>query len=185
MEIRATLKYMRIAPRKMRLVTQLVNGMDYVVVKSELSYRTKKSAHPLMKLIDSAAQSAYNNYGLVKENLFIKSITVDGGPTLKRYKPKGFGSAMPIGKRTSHVTVILDEKVPGLKATETKKGKKDDVTSTATEMDVIKDDDTQEKDAKEKGDGMVSQTKNKVGKGDKKKGREGSFMKRMFRRKSI
>ena len=116
MIVTAHLHSLRIAPRKVRLVANAVKGSDAIAAKHQMRYLTKRSSHPLEKLLDSALANAYNNFGLVKENMRIRDIRVDGGPVLKRFEPKGFGSVSPIAKRTSHVTIILEEKVPGLKA---------------------------------------------------------------------
>lgn len=116
MDITAHLQSYRLAPRKMRLVARLLKGRDALMAKSQLSAIPQKASHPISKLLDSAMANAYNNLGMVKENLFIKDVIVNGGRTLKRFRPKGFGSTSPIAKRTSNVTVILGERVAGLKA---------------------------------------------------------------------
>lgn len=115
MIISAHLQSLRIAPRKVRLVTNILKGMDAARARHHLRYRTKHSSHPLTKLLDSALANAESNYSLVRENMRIKDIIVNGGPVLKRFEPKGFGSVSPIAKRMSHVTILLEEKVPGLK----------------------------------------------------------------------
>ena len=115
MRVKASLNNLRIAPRKVRLVAGLLGGMDIEHAKSQLKFTVKRSADPISKLLDSAAANAENNFSLVKTNLFIKEIRVDEGRKLKRYKPKGFGRAMPIQKKTSHISIVLEEKVPGLK----------------------------------------------------------------------
>lgn len=124
MQITAQLKNLRIAPRKMRLVSGVIKGMDAVAAKHHLAYIIKRSSAPISKLLDSAMANAHNNLGLVKENLFIKDITVDEGPKLKRFRPKAMGMASPIEKKTSHIRIVLDEKVPGLKAKDQPKPKK-------------------------------------------------------------
>jgi len=106
------------SPRKVRLVSNLIKGQDVLVVKSQLEYLVKKSARPISKLLDSAMANAQNNFGLVKENLFIKDIIVNEGTKLKRFRPKGFGSTSPIEKKTSHIRIVLEERVAGLKAGE-------------------------------------------------------------------
>ncbi len=116
MQITAHLNSLRIAPRKVRLLTNIMKGKDAMLVKSHLPYWAKRSSRPLEKLLDSAIANAKNNYGISSDNLVIKDILVDGGMVLKRFRPKGFGSASPIAKRTSHVTIVLDEKVAGLRA---------------------------------------------------------------------
>ncbi|MEK7616256.1 MAG: 50S ribosomal protein L22 [Patescibacteria group bacterium] len=126
MQVTAHLKSIRIAPRKVRSVTHILKGLDAVAAKHQLRYLTRRSSHPIEKLIDSALANANNNLGLVRENMRIKDIIVGGGPVLKRFEPKGFGSVSPVAKRTSHVTIILEEKVPGLKS-EKKEVKKEEV----------------------------------------------------------
>lgn len=116
MQVTAHLNSLRIAPRKVRLIADALKGMDALAAKHQLRYVAKRSSRPLAKLLDSALANASNNFGLVLENMRIVHIQVDGGPVLKRFEPKGFGSVSPILKRTSHVTIILEEKTPGLKA---------------------------------------------------------------------
>ncbi len=121
MEIKAQLNNLRIAPRKVRLVSRYIKGLDAMVAKSKLNYLAKRSGRPISKLIDSAMANAQNNFGLVKENLFIKEIIVNEGRKLKRFRPKGFGTTSPIEKKTSHIRIVLDERTPGLKANIKKK----------------------------------------------------------------
>ncbi len=118
MQITAQLKNLRITPRKVRLISGLIKGLDAIAAKSQLDHLIKKSSKPISKLLDSALANAHNNFSLVKENLFIKDIIVNEGMKLKRFRPKGFGSTSPILKRTSRIKIILEEKVPGLKLTE-------------------------------------------------------------------
>lgn len=103
------------APRKVRLVSGALKGMSALVAKDQLAFIVKRSSKPFSKLLDSALANAQNNFGLVKDNLFIKEIRVNEGPKLKRFRPHGFGMTLPIEKKTSHITIILEEKVPGLK----------------------------------------------------------------------
>ncbi len=116
MHVTAHLKNLRISPRKVRLVSGVLRGMDAQRAQHQLTYLTKRSALPIHKLLDSAMANAYNNFGLVKDNLFIQDILVNEGRKLKRYRPKGFGSTSPIEKKTSHITIVLAEKIAGLKA---------------------------------------------------------------------
>lgn len=116
MEITAQLNNLRIAPRKVRLVSKSIKGLDAIYALRRLDYLAKRSGQPLAKLIDSALANAQNNFGLAKENLFIKNIIVNEGAKLKRFRPKGFGMTSPIEKKTSRVTIILDERTPGIKA---------------------------------------------------------------------
>ncbi len=163
MIVTAYLKSLRIAPRKVRLVASVLKGRDAMSAKHQLRYLPKRSSLPLSKLIDSALANAQNNFGLVKENMRVKDVVVDGGPVLKRFKPKGFGSTSPIAKRTSHVTVILEEKVPGLKSE--KKAK----TEGKTEK-IIKSEELKPEIKKELG---------------KKESRVKSFTRKIFQRKAM
>lgn len=94
----------------------MLKGMDAMKAKNQLDYLAKRSAKPISKLLDSAMANAQNNHRMPKDNLFIKNIIVDEGIKLKRGRPKGFGTISPIEKKTSHILIVLDEKVPGMKA---------------------------------------------------------------------
>src|SRR3989344_6004716 len=120
MQITAKMNFLRISPRKVRLVSGVIKGLDANLAAHHLAHWTKRSSMPLKKLLESAMANAYNNFGLSKDNLYIKDVIVNGGPVLKRSLPKSFGSASPILKRTSHITIVLEEKIPGLKAKEEK-----------------------------------------------------------------
>ena len=110
MEIMAKLNYYRTAPRKVRLVVDLVRGKKIELAMNQLRFCSKKTASPLIKLLKSAISNAKNNFKIKdSENLYIKKITVDEGPTLKRHMPRARGVASPIKKRTSHITVVLEE----------------------------------------------------------------------------
>ncbi|NMB92215.1 MAG: 50S ribosomal protein L22 [Parcubacteria group bacterium] len=112
MEIKASLKYLRIAPRKTRLVTKLIKGLSVPQAEAQLMFIKNRSAEPILKLLKSAISNAENNFHLNKDNLFIKSIRVDEGPALKRFRPRARGAAYPIKKRTSHVNIVLAEIYP-------------------------------------------------------------------------
>jgi|SRR3989344_7940238 len=108
----------RIAPRKVRAVVNLIKGMPVLDAVSQLEFLIKRPSGGIIKLLKSAIANAENNFNMVKENLIVKSIAVNEGIKLKRFKPKGFGRAAAIQKKTSHVRLILEEKVPGLKRQE-------------------------------------------------------------------
>lgn len=112
MQVQAKLRYLRMSPRKVRLVADMVRGMDANVAQVQLKHSNKKAARPLLKLLESAIANAQHNNKLDKGNLFVQTITVNDGPTLKRWMPRAFGRASGISKRTSHVLIVLDEKVP-------------------------------------------------------------------------
>ncbi len=114
MDVTAKLSYLRMSDRKVRLVANLVRGLDVEPAENQLRFSSKRAAHPLMKLLHSAAANAVNNNKLKKEELYIKTITVDQGPSLKRFRPRAFGTAAPIKKHSCHVTIVLSEKHPSV-----------------------------------------------------------------------
>ncbi len=107
MDVVAKLRYLRISPRKVRLVLDLVRGQDLAVAETQLQYLPKASSRPLMKLLKSAAANAEHNFKLDPKGLYIKQAFADEGPKLKRFQPHAMGRATEIRKRSSHVTVVL------------------------------------------------------------------------------
>ncbi|MBS1885575.1 MAG: 50S ribosomal protein L22 [Actinobacteria bacterium] len=105
--VRASAKYVRVAPRKARLVADQVRGLHIEQARALLAFSPRGAARDIHKLIDSAAANAENNHDLVGDEMRIASITVDEGPTLRRYRPRALGRATPINKRTSHIAVAL------------------------------------------------------------------------------
>lgn len=120
MEVKAVLKHIRVAPKKSRLVIDAIRGMDAAEAASQLRFMRKKVARNVLKLLESAIANARNNFELKEDTLYIKKAFVDGGPVLKRWTPRAFGRASAIRKRTSHITIVLDEK--GAKENGKKKG---------------------------------------------------------------
>lgn len=104
----ASVKHVRIAPDKVRAVIDLIRGKGYMEAVAILKNTPKSASEPVLKLINSAAANAENNLNLSKESLFVAEISADGGPVLKRMRPRAQGRAFSIMKRTSHITVILD-----------------------------------------------------------------------------
>jgi large subunit ribosomal protein L22 len=105
--VRARARYVRIAPRKARLVADQVRGLHIEKARALLQFSPRGAARDIHKLIDSAAANAETNHDLIGDEMRISSITVDEGPTLKRYRPRAQGRATPIHKRTSHIAVAL------------------------------------------------------------------------------
>lgn len=105
--VRASARYVRIAPRKARLIADQVRGMHIEKARALLQFSPRSAAQDIQKLIDSAASNAENNHDLIGDEMKISSITVDEGPTLKRFRPRAQGRATPIHKRTSHIAVAL------------------------------------------------------------------------------
>ena len=110
MEARATAKMIRIAPRKTRLVVDLVRGKQVKEALAILKYTNKHASPAVIKVVKSAAANAVNNNMMDEEKLLIKEIYVDEGPTLKRYTTKAKGSGAQILKRTSHITCVVAER---------------------------------------------------------------------------
>lgn len=106
-DIKAQLNSLRIAPRKVRALTNLIKDKDVESALDQLSFYVRRGSPAIIKLIKSAIANAENNFKLDRAALFIKSISVDEGIKLKRYRPKGFGRAAPIEKKTSRVKLVL------------------------------------------------------------------------------
>ena len=104
---RAVAKYVHMSPTKVRRVTALVKGRRVAEALDILRYAPQAAATPVYKVIASAAANAENNHDLVGDEMRIASITVDEGPTLRRFRPRALGRATPINKRTSHIAVAL------------------------------------------------------------------------------
>lgn len=121
MEVIAKLNSLRMAPRKVRLVADLIRRLPVIEADRQLVFLNKAAAKPLLKLLRSAIANADHNFKLSKENLWIKFLTVDGGATIKRFRPRAHGSAAPIRKRTSHITLKLSDEVRPTKVKRTYK----------------------------------------------------------------
>ncbi|MBU0485815.1 MAG: 50S ribosomal protein L22 [Proteobacteria bacterium] len=109
MESKALARHIRISPQKARLVADLVRGKDVESAINMLRFMPKKGARILRKVIESAVANASQNETIDVDTLFIKKVIVDGGPMLKRIRPRAMGRATKILKRSSHITVVLDE----------------------------------------------------------------------------
>src|SRR4029079_14152818 len=105
--VKASARSVRIAPRKARLIADQVRGMHIESARALLQLSPRGAAHPIHKLIDSAAANAETNHELIGDEMRVASITVDEGPTLRRFRPRAMGRATPINKRTSHIHVAL------------------------------------------------------------------------------
>lgn len=108
MEAKAVARFVRVSPRKIRLVMDEVRGKKVGEALSLLSFAPQKGAPLLKKLIHSAVANAEQNSNVDVDTLYIKRIYADEGPTLKRFRPRALGRATRIRKRSSHLTVILD-----------------------------------------------------------------------------
>lgn len=170
MKVRAYLKNYRMSPRKVRLLSTLVRGLTVAEADAQLSQSVKGSSEQMQKLLLSAVANAENNFGLSRENLYVFEMRVDAGPTMKRWLPRAFGRATEIHKRTSNITIVLDELVEGkdrkdLKALEEEKKSK--------AKEVVKTDVNKKKTPKTQSGGGGTKVK-----------KSGGFSKKMFQRKS-
>lgn len=114
MKVRAFLKNYRVSPRKARLLTTLVKGLSVEDALIQLNRSEKTVSLQVKKLVASALANAENNFGLDRKNLYVFEMRVDEGPTMKRWMPRAFGRATEIRKRTSRISVVLEEFVEGV-----------------------------------------------------------------------
>ena len=124
MEIKALSRYVRMSPRKVRRVADLIKGEPVDKALGILQFTHKAASKALYKTLKSAASNAIASEGTSKvkvENLYIKEIKIDGGPTWKRIRPVGMGRAYMIRKRTAHIGITLIEKAPKVEPTAAKK----------------------------------------------------------------
>lgn len=173
MEVKASLKHLRVAPRKTRLVAGLVRGLNVNKAANQLKFLNKKSAKPILKLLESAIASAVNNYDLDRNNLTIKEIKVDEGRVLKRWLPRAHGRATVLRKKMSHVAIILSEIVDSGK----KEAKKVKVEAP------VKLDDVSKEAKKTKKEEKSEKEIEKTAKTDIKSSNQ-SFANKVFRRKA-
>lgn len=172
----AKLRYLRIAPRKVRLVVDLIRGEKVEQAQTILHYTQKKAALPLLKLLNQAlANIADKN---PKENIYISKIFVDEGPSLKRVFPRARGRADMIRKKTSHITIVLDEvkkktEKPSLKGKGKKKKK--ETTEVIEKKEIPGTDEAKKTRERKKWRQSEERIKPKKGRG----------LRRFFRRKAI
>ena len=107
--MRAKLRYLRVAPRKARLVVDLVRGKNVAEAINILTFTRRAASEPVRKVIESAIANAESADANV-DRLFVETIYVDEGPTMRRFRPRAMGRATRINKRTSHVTCVLGER---------------------------------------------------------------------------
>ncbi|MDO8435528.1 MAG: 50S ribosomal protein L22 [bacterium] len=111
MEVKAYLRNLRMSPVKVRLMVNVVRGLSANDAQVQLQFSKRHAALPILKLLNSAIANAEHNFKLGVKDLYIKTIAVDGGATLKRWRPRAFGRAAPIRKRTAHVSIVLDQRM--------------------------------------------------------------------------
>ena len=112
MDVKASLRQLRMAPRKVRLIVDLVRGLPVAQAELRLQFNRRAAARPVLKLLRSALANAEHNFKLEKSALRIKTITADGGPMLKRMTPRAMGRGTTIRKRMTHVNLVLTDEKP-------------------------------------------------------------------------
>ncbi len=203
MQVSAKLNNFRKSPRKVRLVAGLLKGLSAQDAKNQLKFIVKGSTPNFEKLLKSAISNAENNFGLDKDNLFVKDVVVNEGAKLKRWLPRAYGRASLILKRTSNIEIILEEKVEG--KGRKKIEKKQEIKDVKEKPEIAKKEKEKTEEIKEEkkparfesrsesGGEIVKEREEKEFIDDKKKtekskavpaGRQG-FLKRVFRRKSF
>lgn len=169
MEVKANLNYLRMSPRKIRLVAGLVKGMRLARAEEHLERSTKRAARPLLKLLRSAAANARQNFQLPEGDLYVKDVRVDEGPALKRFRPRAFGRSSPIRKRTSHVSLVMETAAP---ASRIGRSRVEPIVRDAAAREDLRDKETRR---------QRPEVEERTPAPAKSKG----FMQRMFRRKAI
>ncbi|MDP3762997.1 MAG: 50S ribosomal protein L22 [bacterium] len=114
-EVKAQLKYFRASPQKVRALAHLLKGKSIGSAEENLKFLARRPAAALRKLLGSARANARRNHQLDPDELVIKELRVDQGPTLKRFMPRAFGRSYPIRKRTSHITLVLSDQSSKIK----------------------------------------------------------------------
>jgi large subunit ribosomal protein L22 len=111
-EVRAEAKYVRMSPRKARLVAEHIRGRSVPEARAVLAFTSREAAGVLEKVLHSAVSNAEANHGIPEDTLYVKEAYVDGGPVLKRWRARARGRVARIKKRTCHITVHLAERTP-------------------------------------------------------------------------
>lgn len=106
-EARAIARYVRISPRKVRVVIDLIRNTSVEKARTILAFSDRNAAETILKVLNSAVANAENNFGMRADDLYVKACWVDEGPTLKRIRARAKGSAARINKRTCHITVVV------------------------------------------------------------------------------
>jgi large subunit ribosomal protein L22 len=196
MQVSAKLKNLRKSPRKVRLVSDSLKGLDVAVAESQLKFLVKGSVPYFEKLLASAVANAENNFGLDKDNLYIKDVVVNEGQKLKRWLPRAYGRASLLLKRTSTVEIVLDERVQGKGRKKVKKQEIKDVSAVKAvsdkkvsagkeELKEEKKEEIKERESARIATQSVAGGEKEFTDEKKKAGESKGFLKKVFRRKSM
>ena len=191
MQVEATLKNLRMSPRKVRLVSDSIVGMDVDAAFVQLDHLVKKGGKIMQKLLSSALANAENNFGLDRDNMFVSSILVGEGARLKRWLPRAQGRATMILKRTCHIKLEIEERVEGKNRKSKQQLEKERAKREEEREKMLKED--AERLAKEEKE-IESAEKEIIEKApvkkvmpkkeEAKKGQDSGFLKKVFQRKS-
>lgn len=189
MQVTARVNNLRMASRKVRLATDLIKGMTVLSAKTQLQFLPKKAASIILKLLNSAVANAKHNFNIEESNLYILNLSVEGGPSLKRWMPRAMGRATPILKRTCSISLILGEKEPGaVKVAKKRKAGRTELEQPAFVETMVGKEETisvvPETRSEKQKPAFVAKPYGAQDQGKKKFFSRQSF-KRMFRRKSI
>lgn len=196
MEIKAKAKHIKMSPRKVRLVVDVARGKEVQAALEQLKFVNKLAVKPIVKLINSAVANAKHNFEIEPDNLYVKEIKVDEGPTLRRWMPRAFGRATPLRKRTSHINLVLSEiKESGVKQAKKhkieapikleSKPKEEGEVKIADKTEEIKEKTEEKEAASEKDKSIVDLRGEGRGKHTKIEGKSHKgFAGKIFRRKS-
>lgn len=192
MKVKATLKNLRMSPRKVRLVTDSIVGMNVDAALVQLRYVVKKTSGIMEKLLLSALANAENNFGLDRDNMFVSSILVGEGARLKRWLPRAQGRATLILKRTCHIKLEIEEKVEGKNRKSKQQLEKERAKREEEREKMLKEDakrlaeEEKEQEVAEKEIVEKAPVKKILPKKDEvKKGQDSGFLKKVFQRKSV
>ncbi|EKD59066.1 MAG: 50S ribosomal protein L22 [uncultured bacterium] len=188
MKVIASLNNLRTSPRKVRLVTDSIVGMNASAALVQLQHVVKKTSEPMEKLLNSALANAENNFGLDKDNMFVSSILVGEGAKLKRWLPRAQGRATLLLKRTSHIKLELEERVEGKNKKTKEQLDKEKAEREAARTKAMKEAVAEmEKQEAEGEDKAIEKApvKKAVKKSEAAKtGQDNGFLKKVFQRKS-
>jgi large subunit ribosomal protein L22 len=174
MEVKAKAKFIKISAKKTRLVADLIRGLDVDDALVKLQFTVKAAVAPMTKVLKSAVANGVDGtegIELKQDNLFVKKVIVDEGPTLKRWQPRAFGRAGAIRKRSCHISIVLSEKVPTTKKIKKQVKKTDDIVKISDLEQVKSGADT----SKGTPDRKVA---------DQKRGAQKGFVSKVFNRKA-
>jgi large subunit ribosomal protein L22 len=192
MKVIASLKNLRTSPRKVRLVTDSIVGMNASAALVQLQNVVKKSSEPVEKLLASALANAENNFGLDRDNMYVSSLMVGEGARLKRWLPRAHGRATLLLKRTSHIKLELEEKIEG-KNKKSKEQLEKERTDRAAAREKMMKEHVAQMEKMEKEEAKVEETaaiekapkaKSVTKKAVASKTPDNGFLKKVFQRKS-